>query len=219
MKNNKFKKSNILKIIENLYKLSGRREIPDVSEVCLEAKIDRQAAVKFLYAWWGKYHTSNYKKIEQLNSLADSFAVRKEGGDNLLAKANASIECLYKEVELHNELLNNVPNSPFPLGNYIVNSLQEIENQLSIDLTHINELRINKKLIQDELNHALKENNHLYSAFGELKENMAKEVAELQEKLDASRREALAAKQKLKSLKRDKHRPAIKNVLDNVYLT
>lgn len=214
MKNNKFKKGTILKIIENLYKLSGKQEIPDVSKVCLEAKVDRQTAVKFLYVWWNKYHTN---KREPLTSHVNSSTVFNEREDSLLAKANASIQCLYKEVELHNELLNNVPNSTFPLGNYIVNSLQEIENQLLIDLNHLNEVCANKKLIQDELNATLKENNQLYSTVVDLKNNVAKEVAELQEKLDASRREALAAHQKLKSLKRDRHRPAIKNLL-SMYL-
>ena len=199
--------------------MSGRNEIPDVKKVCVEAKVDRQTALKFLYVWWDKYHTNHHQPIKPFNSMVASSLDHKEREGNLLLKINAAIQCLCKEVELHNELLNNASNTTFPLGNYIASRLQEIENQIFIDLSHINELRNSKKLIEEELNQALKENNHLYAAFVELKNNTDKEVAELQEKLDASRREALAAKQKLKSLKRDKHRPAIKNVFDQLYLT
>ena len=100
MKNNKFIKSKILKIIDNLYKLSGRKEIPDVKKVCSEAKIDRQTAVKFLYAWWDKYYIKNNKKIPQLSIINNSSPFNETIEDKLLVKARACIECLSKEIIL-----------------------------------------------------------------------------------------------------------------------
>lgn len=214
MKNNKFIKNNIIKIIDNLYKLSGRKEIPDLTKICLEAKLDRQTAIKFLYAWWDKYYINKHKNIDPLNILVNSI---KESDKDSLVRVNALVQCLSKEIILYNELLNNLPNFTFPLGNYILNSLQEIEGQIFADLDHINELKHSNKVMQEELQHFLEENNRLYTEFVDLQNKTAKEINDLNEKLDASRREALAANQKLKSLKRDKRRLSLKNL--NAYLT
>ena len=91
--------------------------------------------------------------------------------------------------------------------------MQDAENQLFTDLNHIKELRDSKKIIQDELKKSLEENTHLHSAYVTLQEHARKELNELQEKLDASRREALAANQRLKSFKRDKINSSIKNLI------
>lgn len=207
MNNNKFIKSKIIKIIDNLYRLSGRSEIPDVKKICLETKVDRQTALKLLCTWWDKCYIKEHQGTEHNDSISPN-----ELKENL-SKIITLIECLSKEVALYSELLNNAP-STFPLGNHILNTLQVIEDQILLDF---NQLESNKNLIQSELKNALEENNHLSLAYLELENKSSKELRELQEKLDANKREVLAATQKIKSLKRDKRKISFKNVVGEIY--
>ncbi|WP_133136752.1 hypothetical protein [Legionella rowbothamii] len=205
MNNNKFIKSKIIKMIDNLYKLSGRSEIPDVKKICLETKVDRQTAMKFLCAWWDKCYIKEQHATEYSLSL-------NEVKDNL-SKVIALIECLSKEVALYSDLLNNA-SSTFPLGNHILNSLQVLEGQILLDF---NQLESNKNLIQNELKSALEENNRLSLAYLELESKSSKELRELQEKFEVNKREVLALNQKIKSLKRDKRKISFKNMIGEMY--
>jgi hypothetical protein len=209
MKNNKFIKHKIIKIIDNLYKLSGKQEIPDVKKICSAAKIDRRTAGKFLHTWWDKYYIKKDKKASQINLSAEVLE------ENFLAKTNASIQCLSKEIVLYSELLNTLPNSSFPLGNYILSILDDVESQIFVALNHINELRVNKKIIQQELKKVLKENTHLQASYLSLQNQTQKELNELKRKLDVSRREALAVNHRLKSLKRDRRRISLKPLVND----
>ncbi|WP_058533237.1 coiled-coil domain-containing protein [Legionella saoudiensis] len=207
MNNNKFIKSKIIKMIDNLYRLSGRSEIPDVKKICLETKVDRQTAMKYLCAWRDKCYIKKQNEIEHDDSLS-----LNEVKDNL-SKIMALIECLSKEVALYSDLLNNTPFT-FPLGNHILNNLQAIEDQILLDFNY---LESNKNLIQKELKDALEENNRLALALLELKNKSAKELRELQKEFDDNKRELLAANQKIKSLKRDKRKISFKNMMAEIY--
>ncbi|MFJ1269601.1 hypothetical protein ACD661_13625 [Legionella lytica] len=207
MNNNKFIKSKIIKIIDNLYRLSGRSEIPDVKQICLETNVDRQTAMKLLCIWWDKCYIKEHQGTEYNHSISAN-----ELNDNL-SKIIALIEYLSKEVALYSEVLNNAP-STFPFGNHILNSLQAIEDQVLLDF---NQLESNKNLIQSELKNALEENNHLSLAYLELENKSSKELRELQEKLEANKRELFAATQKIKSLKRDKRKISFKNIVGEIY--
>lgn len=219
MKNNKFLKINVIKIIDNLYKLSGKDEIPDVKKICSEAKVDRQTAIKFLCTWWEKHYAQYSKKDAPVTLITQSFLPPEVNEEALLVKACASVQCLSKEVLLYNEILNNSAPSSTPLGNYILNSLQEIENHLFIDKDIIKESQERQRLLQEELKKSLEENNNLSARYLLLEKNTAKELHELQEKLDASRREALAATQRLKSLKRDRRKLSINEYFSELSLT
>lgn len=216
MKNNKFIKNNIIKIIDNLYKLSGKTKIPDVKKICLETKLDRQTAMKFFYVWWDQCYVKEHNNIEQNGFV--NFLPLPQTEQIFLARVHSLVECLFKEVTMYSELLNNLPHSTFPLGNHILNSLQEIENQIFIDIDNIHKLANSKSLIQEELRLALEENNRLSIALLEQKNKTSKELKELTTRLDDSKRELAAANHRIKSFKRDKRKQPQKNVIDNYYL-
>lgn len=187
--------------------MSGRSEIPDVKQICLETNVDRQTAMKLLCTWWDKCYIKDQQEIEPDHSISPNEL------KNNLSHIIALIECLSKEVALYSELLNNAP-STFPLGNHILNSLQAIEDQILLDF---NQLESSKNLIQNELKNALEENNHLSLAYLELEHKSSKEFRELQEQFEANKREVLAATQKIKSLKRDKRKISFKNIVGEIY--
>lgn len=203
--NNKSVAPHVLEIINELFKQNGKKNIPDVKEICSKARISRDAAIKHLYEWWEQQQESELRT----DILSPYFTELSPHG-NKLQQAIISLQCLAKELEIYSDSLNHLPNQTIPLGNYILHSLQEIENKLFVTDSYVNELTHDKTRLEKELHQTLHENSRLVEELGEMQHIFLRKHEQLQEQLDAKKREVLAANHLIKSLKREKRRPTLK---------
>ncbi|STX44228.1 Uncharacterised protein [Legionella donaldsonii] len=214
MKNNdKSVAAHVLEIINELFKQNGKKNIPDVKEICSKAKINRDAAIKHLYEWWEQQQDSELRR----DILSPSLTELSPDG-NKLQQAIISLQCLAKELEIYSDSLNHLSNQTIPLGNYILHSLQEIENKLFVTDSYVHELTHDKTQLEKDLHQTLNENSRLVEEIGEMQHIFLRRQEQLQDQLDAKKREVLAANHLIKSLKREKRRPTLKRVFYDYHL-
>ncbi|MCL9683831.1 hypothetical protein [Legionella maioricensis] len=198
--NNKLTASRVLEVINTLFEQNGKTDIPDINEICFRAKVSRNTAFKYLYEWWEKY-----QKNEHNSELLSYFpSLEQFPEENILQNISMHLQGLVKEFAVHSDSLNYLPDSPYPLGNYLLNSLQEIEDKLFIALAEFEELHQSKEMVELELKNTRLESNRLYEEIEEMQNIANKKLVQLQEELDASRREVIAADHLVKVLKREK---------------
>ncbi|CDZ76799.1 hypothetical protein BN59_01075 [Legionella massiliensis] len=197
-KDNKF---HTIELINDLFKQNGQKEIPDIKEICSKANTNRNTAIKYLYEWWENYSSGK-------NGLLNfKFVINSDE----LEQALAQLQCLAKELEVHYDSLNYLSNQSYPLGNFILHSLQDIEHKLISNYEYLRELKEDKKGVEEQLSDALHENRRLE----EMQRITTRKQEQIQEQLDAKRREILAAKHLIKALKREKRRPTQKDIFYN----
>ncbi|WP_347252637.1 hypothetical protein [Legionella sp.] len=208
MKNNsKSVGSHILKVINQLFEHNGKKSIPHVKKICLKANINPATAIKYLYVWLEQYQASEFRR--DLVYLCST----NQAQVNELEQAIGSLKCLAKELEIHSTVLNDLTYFSFPLGNHIIHSLQVIENKLFVTYSYVNELNDEKTRVEKQLNQALLENRRLIDEISEMQQVFFKKKEYLEEQLEAKKREVLAAHHLIKSLKREKRRPALKRLI------
>jgi hypothetical protein len=199
--NNKLTTSCVLEVINHLFEQNGKTDVPEIKDICAKAKVDRNTALKYLYEWWERYQEDeqNSELLSYLPNLEQSLE------KNALQDACIHLQNLAKELAIYGDSLNDLPNSTYPLGNYLLNFLQEIEDKLFIALAQFEELQQSKKMVELELKNTQLESNRLYEEIEEMQNIASKKLVQLQEELDASRREAISASHLNKALKREKH--------------
>jgi hypothetical protein len=199
--NNKLTTSCVLEVINHLFEQNGKTDVPEIKDICAKAKVDRNTALKYLYEWWERYQEDeqNSELLSYLPNLEQSLE------KNALQDACIHLQNLAKELAIYGDSLNDLPNSTYPLGNYLLNFLQEIEDKLFIALAQFEELQQSKKMVELELKNTQLESNRLYEEIEEMQNIASKKLVQLQEELDASRREAISASHLIKALKREKH--------------
>ena len=198
--NNKLTTSCVLEVINNLFEQNGKTDVPEIKDICSKAKVDRNTALKYLYEWW-ETHQRNEQNSELLSYLPN---LEQSLAENVLQNASVHLQNLTKELAIYSDSLNYLPDSAYPLGNYLLNSLQEIEDKLFIALAQFEELHQSKKIVELELKNTQLESNRLYEEIEEMQNIASKKLVQLQEELDASRREAISASHLIKTLKREK---------------
>jgi chromosome segregation ATPase len=215
MKNNRKPSTTfVLQEINNLFNINGKKHIPDIKEICSKVKINRSTALEHLYKWWDLYQISE-QNSEILEFIPDIETPLRS--PNALEKVMAGLQCLFKEIEIYSATLNELPNSPSPLGNHLLNSLQEIESEIYVAVSQLEGLQKCKQMLEIELKNLLRENNRLYEEIREMQDIATKKLARLREDLNASRRDAIAANHLVKSLKRKrgKRTATLKSLLYN----
>lgn len=203
--NNKSAPFHTIEIINELLKQCSKKNIPNVKKICSKTKENRNIGSKYLNKRWEQHQEGELSK-DVIYLYSRSIPQRKE-----LQHAIISLQCLAKELEIHSDLLNHLPNHSYPLGNIILHSLQEIENKLLVTYSYTNELNNDKKKLEEQLNRILHENKRLGEEINEMQHISIKKNQKLQQQLDAKKREILAANNLIKSLKREKRRPTLKS--------
>ncbi len=204
----------VLQEINNLFNSNGKKHIPEVNEICEKIKIKRSTALRYLYMWWEQYQISDqYSDI--LSFLPKMDVVSRS--PNTLESAMAGLQCLCKEIEINNDVLNDTQYLGAPFGNNLLSSLHEIENELYLATNQVEELKRCKELVEKELKNALRENIRLYEEIREMEVNATNKLSQMREDLNASKREATAAKHLVKTLKRKWQRrtPTLKSLFYN----
>ncbi|MBA2710448.1 MAG: hypothetical protein H0U57_07655 [Tatlockia sp.] len=204
----------VLQEISYLFNANGKKHIPDIEEICAKTKLNRSTALKFLYMWWDQYQSS-----EQYSDML-SFLPKidlPQRSTNALENAIAGLQCIYKEIELNNVALNNIDYSMTPFGNNLLDSLQDIKSELYFAANQVEDLNKCKNSIESELKNALRENICLQDEIREMHVIASKKLTQLREDLNASKREALAAKHLVKTIKRKWQRrtPTLKSLFYN----
>lgn len=197
--NHKTVKSRVLNVINNLFEQNGQKDIPNLKDVCLLSNTNRKTALKYMYEWWDKHQ--NKKKSDVLCYLPN---LKHQSEGDVLSNAIAHIQCLLKELSIYSEQLNYLPDTTYPLGNYLLDSLQEIEDKLFAASVQTEEMHHHKEQLELDLKNSQSECKRLYDEIEEMHNISSKKLVQLREELDASRREAMAANHLVKSLKREK---------------
>lgn len=130
-----------------------------------------------------------------------------------LQNAIGHLQCLAKELEIYSDSLNHLPDYNNPLGNFILNSLQDIENKLYTTYSNFNDLNSTNQLRQDALVQLMHENGYLNKKIKEIKQLFDKKCESLTNELNSKKKEIAAVKLLAKSLKREKRKQSVKNYL------
>lgn len=209
MKNsNKIATSHVIEIIDQVFDNNGKKDIPNVQQICVKAGINRPRALKCLYEWWERYNGNDHRLLS-LNKI--TYMIKNEDV-NQLQNAVLHLQSLSKEIEIYSESLNQLSDKSFPLGNFILDSLREIENKLFAALAHVSQMNQAKKMIEEQLNEVLIDNARLEEESFETQKNASEKLIHMEETLDAKRREVTAAKHLVKALKKEKRRPTLKRI-------
>lgn len=197
MKSNHYKsnKAKVMQAMNALFEQNGKKEIPDVKEVCTVAQTSPQTTLKYMYEWWDAYQDSDKESL--LQHTPEFNSSKKDS----LKKVSLDIECLLKEVELHGESLNYLPELNFPLGNYICDTLQVINNKLLVCVAVTADDEVEQ--LQEKLKEVQTEYASLAREVAEDRKTYAKKILKMREDCNEKNRELTAARLLIKSLKQE----------------
>lgn len=210
MKNNNYKnmKKEIIKIIDKLFHQNGKKEIPDVNAICSLTKSPRKTVLKYLCEWW-----INNNQVKKSFQFTMPVAEKNNKKMSQLDSLSNDINFIIREIDAHNESLNFLPNSNFPLGNYLIEQMITIEQKFLILKQELNDEFDLEYTLKEKLINSQNENFVLQSKIDHLTAHFQKKISDLEEVINASRREAVAAKHRAKSLKREKHTISLRHWL------
>lgn len=194
--------------IEKVFIKNGRNKIPDIELICSIACVDRKTVVKHLQRWWREHDFLNQNEFFLPNVIEFKRSPKEE-----IKLLQNHLDSLISEVELQGDSLNNMPDFSYPVANYLIQSLLDMQQKLSYLLLEVADTEeLHNKLAQ-QFSIKWKECERLNKEVADVSANAKKKVAGIKKDLDKSRHESFALRALIKSLKKNKKHMNLMNYL------